>query len=111
MKNQKVKWPDPYPGAHWLDEREDRAVLDVLHRRALFRYYGINPPRHAAAFEQAAREFYGVKYALGVNSGTGALFTAMTARGWARMRSHRAGFLLGRHGRRDCQCQRHTGPV
>jgi 8-amino-3,8-dideoxy-alpha-D-manno-octulosonate transaminase len=81
MKNQKVKWPDPYPGAHWLDEREDRAVLDVLHRRALFRYYGINPPRHAAAFEQAAREFYGVKYALGVNSGTGALFTAMTALG------------------------------
>lgn len=81
MKNQKVKWPDPYPGAHWLDEREDRAVLDVLHRRALFRYYGINPPRHAVAFEQAAREFYGVKYALGVNSGTGALFTAMTALG------------------------------
>jgi 8-amino-3,8-dideoxy-alpha-D-manno-octulosonate transaminase len=81
MKNQKVKWPDPYPGAHWLDEREDRAVLDVLHRRALFRYYGINPPRHAAAFELAAREFYGIKYALGVNSGTGALFTAITALG------------------------------
>jgi len=81
MKIQKVKWPDPFPGAHWLDEREDRAVLDVLHRRALFRYYGVSQPRHAAAFEQAAREFYGVKYALGVNSGTGALFTAMTALG------------------------------
>lgn len=81
MKIQKVKWPDPFPGAHWLDKREDQAVLDVLHRRALFRYYGVNQPRHAAAFEQGAREFYGVEHALGVNSGTGALFTAMTALG------------------------------
>ena len=81
MKTQKVKWPEPYPGAHWLDEREDRAVLDVLHRRALFRYYGVNPPRHAAALEATARKYYGVRHALGVNSGTGALFTAMTALG------------------------------
>ena len=32
-------------------------------------------------WSRAAREFYGAKYALGVNSGTGALFTAMTALG------------------------------
>ena len=37
----KMKWPVPYPGAHWLDQREDRAVLDVLHQRSLFRYYGV----------------------------------------------------------------------
>ncbi|MGA2863686.1 MAG: DegT/DnrJ/EryC1/StrS family aminotransferase [Verrucomicrobiota bacterium] len=77
----KCKWPDPFPGAHWLDEREDRAVLDVLHRRSLFRYYGLKKPKYADALEKTAREFYGVKYALGVNSGTGALFTAMTALG------------------------------
>jgi len=77
----KFKWPDPYPGAYWLDAREDRAVRDVLRRRALFRYYGLKRPRHTAALESAARAFYGVGYALGVNSGTGALFTAMTALG------------------------------
>jgi 8-amino-3,8-dideoxy-alpha-D-manno-octulosonate transaminase len=77
----KVNWPAPYPGAHWLDQREDRAALDVLHRRALFRHYGVAKPRHAAALEAGARAFYGVKHALGVNSGTGALFTAMTALG------------------------------
>ena len=81
MKSQQVKWPDPFPGAHWLDRREERAVLEVLRRRALFRYYGIEKPRWAAALEAAAREFYGVKHALGVNSGTGALFTAVTALG------------------------------
>jgi 8-amino-3,8-dideoxy-alpha-D-manno-octulosonate transaminase len=76
-----TKWPDPYPGAHWLDEREERAVLDVLRRRSLFRYYGMDSPRYAEDLEQAARELYGTKFALGVNSGTGALFTAMTALG------------------------------
>ena len=75
----KTNWPAPYPGAYWLDEREDRAVLDVLHKRSLFRYYGLQQPRHAAELEKTARDFYGVKYALGVNSGTGALMTAMTA--------------------------------
>ena len=77
----KVKWPLPYPGAHWLDQREDRAVLDVLHRRSLFRYYGMKKPKHVEALEAKARVFYGVKYALWVNSGTGALFTAITALG------------------------------
>ena len=75
----KIKWPAPYPGAHWLDEREDQAVLDVLRRKSLFRYYGLTKTKHVAALEKAAREFYGVKHALALNSGTGALCTAMTA--------------------------------
>jgi 8-amino-3,8-dideoxy-alpha-D-manno-octulosonate transaminase len=62
-----------------LDEREDQAVLDVLHRKALFRYYGLSKTKYAAALEKAACDFYGVKHALAVNSGTGALCTAMTA--------------------------------
>ncbi len=81
MKTLRVKWPAPFPGAYWLDHREDRAVVEVLHRRALFRYYGVSKPRCTAAFEQLARQFYGVGHALGVNSGTGALFTAVTALG------------------------------
>jgi len=77
----KIKWPAAYPGAHWLDAREDRAVLDVLHQRALFRYYGMHTPKHVRTLEETARSFYGVKRALGVNSATGALFTSMTALG------------------------------
>jgi 8-amino-3,8-dideoxy-alpha-D-manno-octulosonate transaminase len=77
----KISWPAPYPGAHWLDQSEDKAVLDVLHRRSLFRYYGLANPTSVATLEATSCQFYGVKHALGLNSGTGALFTAMTALG------------------------------
>ena len=72
-------WPREFPGAHWFNEEEEQAVLDVLRRRSPFRYYGINPPRYVAAFEAAACEYYGIRHALGVNSGTGALMTAINA--------------------------------
>jgi len=77
----KPEWPCEFPGAYWLDEHEDRAVLDVLHNGSLFRYYGLGEPGYVDAFEAAAREFYGAEYALAVNSGTGALIAAMTALG------------------------------
>ena len=54
-------------------------MLDVLRRRSLFRYYGLKKPRYAELLERSACKFYGTKYALAVNSGTGALCTAMTA--------------------------------
>lgn len=76
-----IHWPCEFPGAHWLDEEEQRAVLDVLHSRALFRHYGPSKPKYVDALEAAAREFYGVPYALAVNSGSGALMTAMAALG------------------------------
>lgn len=74
-------WPNEFPGAYWLDEKEEQAVQDVLHNGSLFRYYGLNAPSYVDKYEAAAREFYGAKYALAVNSGTGALITAMTALG------------------------------
>jgi len=77
----KFKWPDPFPGAYWLDDREEKAVLDVLRRKSLFRFYGLKKPKYAEMLEQAACKLYGVKHALAVNSGTGALATAMTALG------------------------------
>jgi 8-amino-3,8-dideoxy-alpha-D-manno-octulosonate transaminase len=77
----KIRWPEPFPGAYWLDEREEQAVLDVLRRRSLFRFYGVKKPKYAAMLERTACKFYGVKHALAVNSGTGALATAMTALG------------------------------
>ena len=77
----RVDWPHEFPGAYWLDEQEDEAVLDVLHHGSLFRYYGLGPAKHADAYEAAAREYYGARYALGINSGTGALIASLTALG------------------------------
>src|SRR5271165_2420840 len=77
----KFKWPEPFPGAYWLDEREEKAVLDVLRRKSLFRFYGLKKPKYAEKLERTACKLYGVKHVLAVNSGTGALATAMTALG------------------------------
>jgi dTDP-4-amino-4,6-dideoxygalactose transaminase len=77
----KIDWPEAFPGAHWLDEEEEQAVLDVLRNGSLFRFYGLRTPRHVESLEAAACRFYGVGHALAVNSGTGALCTAMTALG------------------------------
>ncbi|MCX5670170.1 MAG: aminotransferase class I/II-fold pyridoxal phosphate-dependent enzyme [Planctomycetota bacterium] len=74
-------WPREFPGANWYDRQEERAVLNVLRGKAPFRYYGVAQPRYVAAFEEEAKKVYGVRHALAVNSGTGALMTAMTALG------------------------------
>jgi 8-amino-3,8-dideoxy-alpha-D-manno-octulosonate transaminase len=80
MKKPKA-WPREFPGANWFDSREERAVMNVLRGKTPFRYYGIAPPRYVAAFEAEAKRRYGVKYALAVGSGTGALMTAVAALG------------------------------
>lgn len=77
----KVDWPFEFPGAYWLDEQEEQAVLEVLRNGSLFRYYGLGEPTYVDAFEAAARDFYGARYALALNSGTGALTTALSALG------------------------------
>lgn len=77
----KVHWAHEFPGTYWIDEQEEQAVLEVLRKRSLFRYYGPTPPSAVHSFEAAAREFYGRRYALAVNSGSGALLTAMQAMG------------------------------
>ncbi|NUQ62791.1 MAG: DegT/DnrJ/EryC1/StrS family aminotransferase [Pirellulales bacterium] len=74
-----LSWPCEYPGTHWFDEEEERAVLDVLRSRSLFRYYGPGKPKYVDALEAAARDFYGTRHALAVNSGSGALITALSA--------------------------------
>ena len=74
-------WPEEFPGAHWLDSREESAIMDVLKNGSLFRYYGLNAPKWVDKFEAAAKEYYDVDYALTVNSGTGALICSMKALG------------------------------
>jgi dTDP-4-amino-4,6-dideoxygalactose transaminase len=74
-------WPSGFPGINWLGRQEEDAVVDVVRKGALFRYYGPQAPTHVDQLEEYARTFYGVRHALAVNSGTGALFTAMSALG------------------------------
>jgi len=71
--------PLEFPGAQMMDEREVEAAARVLRSRSLFRYYGIQPQREVEAFEEEFARFVGVRHALGVSSGTGALHTAMMA--------------------------------
>ena len=74
-----LEWPLEFPGAHWVDEAECEAVLDVVRNGSMFRYYGIKAPSHVEAYEAGCRDYYDCSYALGLNSGTGALVTAMAA--------------------------------
>lgn len=78
---QEFYWPGEFPGVHWINREEEAAVLDVLRNGSLFRYYGVGTPTYVDSFERAAKDFYGARYALGVNSGTGALLCSMKALG------------------------------
>lgn len=82
----KMKRPAPQLGlgALWIGKEEEEAVMDVMRRKELFRYYGRdpkNPPPVAAALEKEFREWIGSKYALAVTSGTAALEVALGALG------------------------------
>ena len=77
----KIDWPYEFPGVYWLDEKEENAVSDVIKNGSLFRYYGLKNPKYVDEYEASAREFYGTKYALALNSGTGALTSAISAFG------------------------------
>ncbi|MCL5279136.1 MAG: DegT/DnrJ/EryC1/StrS family aminotransferase [Planctomycetes bacterium] len=75
----KTNWPYEFPGINWIGKEEEKAVVDVVRKGSLFRYYGPQAPTHVAQLEDWARQFYGVKHALAINSGTGALCTTMSA--------------------------------
>ena len=66
----------PY-GPQFYDEAEKRELLEVLETRSPFRWSG--PRSKVLQFEKAYAQILDVKYALGVTSGTTALYTAMAA--------------------------------
>ncbi len=79
LRAQRGNWPYEFPGINWIGKEEEKAVVDVVRKGSLFRYYGPQAPTHVAQLEDWARQFYGIKHALAVNSGTGALCTTMSA--------------------------------
>lgn len=76
--------PNPALGSAMIGAEEEALVLDVLRRKELFRYYGMDPahpPPVAAQLEKEFREFVGVEHALAVTSCTGALEVSLAALG------------------------------
>ncbi|MFB0547170.1 MAG: DegT/DnrJ/EryC1/StrS family aminotransferase [Anaerolineae bacterium] len=73
--------PEHWPGALLYDEEEVEAITRVIRAKSPFRDYGLDCLHEADKFEEEAAKFFGVKYALGVNSGTSALQCAMAALG------------------------------
>lgn len=73
--------PLEFPGIHHMDEEEVEAAVRVLRSRSPFRYYGIDLQGEVEAFESEFAAFLGISYCLALNSGTGALHTALSALG------------------------------
>jgi len=73
--------PLEFPGMHYLDDEEVEAAVRVLKSRSLFRYYGIDLQGEVDSFEREFAQFVGVRHALAVSSGSGALQTALSALG------------------------------
>lgn len=73
--------PLEFPGIHHMDEDEVNAAVRVLRSRSPFRYYGVDLQGEVQTFEAEFASFLGISYCLAINSGTGALHTALAALG------------------------------
>lgn len=76
--------PDPpmYPGGMEINEEEERAVLDVLRSKRLFRYYGPTPgPSRVEQLEKQFAAVMGAQHGLAVCSGTAALLCGLAGIG------------------------------
>ena len=68
----------PY-GPQYYDDAEQKELIEVLESKSPFRWWGADSK--ALQFENAYANHIGVKHAIGVTSGTTALYTAMAALG------------------------------
>ncbi|HZS88786.1 MAG TPA: aminotransferase class I/II-fold pyridoxal phosphate-dependent enzyme [Chloroflexota bacterium] len=74
--------PPMYPGGMAIGIEEEEAVLEVLRRKRLFRYYGADDgPSKTAEFEDAFARHMGAAYARAVCSGTAAITCALVGAG------------------------------
>lgn len=73
--------PLEFPGIHYLGEEETEAAVRLLKSRSLFRFYGVDLQGETEAFESEFAQWLGVRHAVAVTSGTGALNVALSALG------------------------------
>jgi 8-amino-3,8-dideoxy-alpha-D-manno-octulosonate transaminase len=71
--------PLEFPGVHHMDSKEIQAAVRLLRARSPFRYYGVKLQKEVEKFESEFARVVGVKHAIAVSSGTGALHTALSA--------------------------------
>ncbi|PYV17894.1 MAG: DegT/DnrJ/EryC1/StrS aminotransferase [Acidobacteria bacterium] len=71
--------PLEFPGIHYFGEEEIQAAVQLLKRRSLFRYYGVDLQKEVEKIEAEFAKFLGISHAVAVTSGTGALNTALSA--------------------------------
>jgi 8-amino-3,8-dideoxy-alpha-D-manno-octulosonate transaminase len=76
-----IPLPLEFPGVHHMDQEEEEAVLRVMRSRSPFRFYGVDLRRETESLEKEFAAFVGVRHAVAVASGTGALHTALGALG------------------------------
>jgi len=70
-----------FVGPQFFDDREERALLDVLESGSPFRYWGPGKPEKVLRFEENFAGYMGARFALGVTSGTAALDCAVAGLG------------------------------
>jgi 8-amino-3,8-dideoxy-alpha-D-manno-octulosonate transaminase len=69
---------DPgFVGPQFFDEKEEQALKEVLESGSPFRYWGPGRPQKVQRFEENFAKYMGVRFALGVTSGTAALDCAV----------------------------------
>jgi len=73
--------PLEFPGVHHMNNLEVQAGVRLLKARSPFRFYGVNPQGEVDKLEKEFARVVGVKHALAVSSGTGALHVALSALG------------------------------
>jgi len=78
---RKTPLPPMFPGALFIGEEEKKELLEVLESKSLFRYYGPKLLNKTKTFEEKFSQYIGVKYTLGVTSGTAALITSLASIG------------------------------
>jgi 8-amino-3,8-dideoxy-alpha-D-manno-octulosonate transaminase len=71
--------PLEFPGAHHMGQEEIDAAVRVLSAKSPFRYYGIDLQNEVESLEREFSTYIGVKHALTVGSGMGALSVALSA--------------------------------
>lgn len=70
-----------FPGLREYGQEEIDNLIQVITAKSPFRYYGPDVQNMVKRFETLFREKFGVKYALGVTSGTASLMVALKAAG------------------------------
>jgi 8-amino-3,8-dideoxy-alpha-D-manno-octulosonate transaminase len=79
MLLEEALMPYEWPGSYFIGEEEIENVNKVLLARSPYRFYGHDLQHYADKVEDYFRQRLGRKHAVLVNSGTGALSTAMMA--------------------------------